>query len=137
MGRATPSDFTAVLNDFGRYMVKRIDGEYVSESDLYGNKWQRLSSAYLARKIRKGLNPHILQATGDMRASTRYVVVSQQLQIHIDDPKVEFHQNSETKRRLVLPDQRRGLPQQDVVKLKQLTRDRLIRAFSFRAYTLK
>lgn len=110
---ARTEDLSPAFKDFGEFYLGKIDDQFRDEKDPYSEAWPPLSQAYLDWKVRKGHIPKILQKRGHMRARTAYQASAQQCAIGFNDKKSEWHDRGtdHLPKRQLLPDPRRGLPE--------------------------
>lgn len=120
-------DLSPALKGFGEFYLDKIDSQFKDERDPYGAAWTPLAAAYLARKVKQGRIPKILQSRGHMRTRASYSVSPSSISIGIGDKKAEWHDRGTSRlpRRTLFPDAR-GLPQDAVEELVESLADYLI-----------
>lgn len=121
------ADLSPAFKDFGEFYMDKLDRQFRSESDPYNSGWSPLAASCLARKLKLGRIPKILQSRGHMRARTSYAVSPMAISIGFNDAKAKWHDRGTSKlpQRQLLPDGRRGLSSDAASELQKSIADYL------------
>jgi phage virion morphogenesis protein len=120
-------DLTPMMADVGEYLQRRVDDGFRHERDPYGQPWAKLASSTLRQKVKQKRILKILQSRGTMRGTLTYQAGRDRVVVGFNVFYASFHNfgGKHLKKRQLLPDIQKGLPQQDIVAIENIAADYL------------